>query len=374
MQTISVAKRLKEAQLDPSIIRRGVIQPSTKHKHNLKCILLFSNANPIRNKNCLGYACSFCPEQLPEAWDLKNHFLNEHNDEKQITDMCGKVLQVVVKLDITCLNCSICDLDLPGIEELLIHLKKEHELFVFTDIEVQFLPVKFETPGIRCFVCQTEYMTFKLLQEHMVTHFGQHICTECGHAFMNERHLSNHWKRGHKLANLKCDQCDKVFDTKSKMRGHQLRTHLGRTKRSKCHLCNERFAGYWKKVTHMVKEHGAPPVVLKCQACDKNFSNQRALSKHTRKHHLLERRHKCNECEKSFYCTSSLKEHMTKHTGLKLYQCDVCSKSFARRFTLIQHLRIHADDRRYACEFCGRAFVQKYSWRSHLQSQHGQVC
>ncbi|CAH4034472.1 unnamed protein product [Pieris brassicae] len=344
---------------------------TTKDKQNLKYILLYSNANPIRNKDSLGYGCGFCPEQYQEPLDLKKHFFKEHNDERLIKFMSDRLFEHVVKLDITTLNCAICNVHVSDLDELITHLKIQHRKKVFTDIKTPILPFKFDTPELRCAVCSTEYTTFKLLQEHMSSHFGNYICNICGHSYMSEKLLAGHLKR-HKVADVKCDQCDKVFANIFRMRDHQKRTHLGQTKRNKCLICLERFTDYWKKVEHMVKEHGAPPVVLNCQACDKVFHNQRALSMHTKKDHLMERPHKCEECEMKFFNKSGLQRHMAKHTGLRLFQCDVCFKSYGRKNTLREHMRIHADDRRFVCGHCGQAFVQKCSWRSHMRSKHGE--
>lgn len=371
VRMITIKRETLEPRLQLKLIQHGSNNGNTQHKQNLKHILLYSNANPIRNKDSLGYGCGFCPEQYPEPMNLKEHFHNEHNDERLVKFMSNRLFDLVVKLDITSLTCTICDAIVPDLDELLMHLKTEHEKKVFTDIKTPILPFKFDTPELRCAVCNNEYTTFKLLQEHMSSHFGNSICNICGQSYMSEKLLRSHLKR-HKIADVKCDQCDKVFANTGRMREHQKRTHLGQSKRNKCQICLERFTDYWKKVEHMVKEHGAPPVVLKCQACDRVFQNQRKLSSHTKRDHLMERPHKCEECEMRFFNKGGLQRHMAKHTGLRLFQCDVCFKSYGRKNTLREHMRIHADDRRFSCGHCGQAFVQKCSWRSHMRSKHGE--
>ncbi|CAH2100619.1 unnamed protein product [Euphydryas editha] len=347
------------------------LSESKKNQQNLKLILLNSNANPIRNKDSLGYGCAFCHEQFPEPTNLKKHFLDEHNSDRLIKYMSGKLFDHVVKLDITYLNCALCNRDISKLEDLMSHLKSEHGKEIFTDIKSSIVPFKFDTPELRCAVCSAEYLNFKLLQEHMNSHFGNHICPICGGGYMTERLLGTHIRR-HKNGEFKCDECEKVFGNKEKLKEHQKRTHLGLGKRNKCLVCNERFLDYWKKVDHMVKVHGAPPVVLKCHACERTFRNQRALARHTKKDHLLERKHKCEECEMKFFSKSNLQRHMAKHTGIRQFRCDICFKAYGRKNTLREHMRIHADDRRFACVHCGQAFVQKCSWRSHMRSKHGE--
>ncbi|CAK1554352.1 unnamed protein product [Leptosia nina] len=367
-----VERGVREPKANVKIAQRSITtNEAKKNQANLRHILLNSNANPIRTKDSLGYVCGFCPEQFLEPTDLKKHFLNEHKDERFIKFMSTRLFEHVVKLDITYLNCALCKRDLSNLDELLSHLKQQHAKDVHTDIKCPILPFKFDSTELRCAVCSTEYTNFKLLQEHMNSHFGKFTCDVCGHRFMTEKLLLSHERR-HKTGEYKCDQCEKVFINSGRLREHKNRAHFGMAKRNKCQICLEKFMDYWKKVDHMVQAHGAQPVVLNCQACNRVFHNQRALSRHTKKDHLMERRHKCEECDMTFFSTSCLKRHMTKHTGSRDYQCDICFKAYGRKTTLREHMRIHADDRRFACGHCGQAFVQKCSWRSHMRSKHGE--
>lgn len=332
--------------------------------------MLHSNASAVRSKLSHGYSCAFCAEQFALPADLKKHSLQEHNNDKLIKVMASRMLEHIVKLDITALACALCNINLRTLDELIKHLKEEHSKTVYTEVKSQILPFRFDTDELRCSVCTVQFSTFKLLQEHMSTHFPNYLCSICGAAFVTERLRSGHEKR-HGDGEHKCEECEKTFSTPQKKRMHKMRTHLGFGKRNKCHFCDEKFMDYWKKMSHMVKEHGLPPVVLKCKACERTFNNQRALAYHTKKDHLLERKHKCSECDMSFFGIGRLKEHMTKHTGLRQFKCEICFKEYGRRHTLREHMRIHANDRRFVCTHCDQSFVQKCSWRSHMRSKHG---
>lgn len=374
MRTIKIERQSETPRVELKIIR-GSKKPrqteARKNQQNLITILLNSNANPIRSKDSLGYGCAFCPEQFPEPTDLKKHFLVEHNSDRLIKYMTSRLFEHVVKLDITYLNCALCNTDMASLDDFMNHLKTVHKKEIHTNLRSSILPFKFDTPQLKCTICATEYLNFKLLQEHMNTHFGTHICHICSRGFVTERLLATHIRR-HNNGEFKCDQCNKVFGNSERLKEHQKRVHLGFNKRNKCMVCNERFMDYWRKVDHMVKVHGAPPVVLKCQACERTFLNQRALARHTKKDHLMEKKHKCEECEMRFFSKSSLSRHMAKHTGLREFRCEVCFKMYGRKNTLREHMRIHADDRRFACSHCGQAFVQKCSWKSHMRSKHGE--
>lgn len=351
-------------------IKRGQTLDLAQNEQNLRIILRNSNASPIQRRDYYGYGCAVCPKTVPSAGELKKHFLEEHSNPAMLKNLSGQLVKKVVKLDITGLNCNLCKKDLSRLEDFMEHLKTEHKKAVYTDVRNLLLPFKFDVEEYRCAVCSVQHATFKLLQEHMHAHYRNYICEICAQGFVSEHSLASHVNR-HGTGEFKCDQCDKCFINEIKRREHIRRTHLGKNKMNKCKFCEERFVDYWKKMNHMVTEHGVPPLELPCHACERTFKNQRALARHTRKDHLMEKKHQCTECEMKFFSKSSLMKHMTKHTGAKEFKCDVCFKAYGRKNTLREHMRIHADDRRFACDFCGQAFVQKCSWRGHMRSKHG---
>uniref|UniRef100_A0A2A4K7B4 C2H2-type domain-containing protein n=1 Tax=Heliothis virescens TaxID=7102 RepID=A0A2A4K7B4_HELVI len=331
---------------------------TVKNRANLRHILLNSNANTIRCKDALGYGCSFCPKQFQDPTVLKKHCLDEHNSDKLILRMTAKIFEYVIKLDITYLNCALCDEDFDQLDEFMVHLKNVHNKPMCLDVKSYILPFRFDTPALKCVMCLAEFNSFKLLQEHMNSHFANYFCEICGAGFVTDRLRVSHVRR-HESGEYKCDQCEKTFANKIRLREHNKRTHLGFSARNKCPYCSEKFNDYWKKMDHMIKEHGVEQPVLKCSACDRTFSTQRSLSVHTKKDHLMERRHKCTECDMRFFGMSGLKKHMTKHTGLRQFRCEICLKAYGRKNTLREHMRIHANDRRFVCVHCGQAFVQK---------------
>lgn len=357
-------------RITPAPVSGNLLTETVKNQHNLAVILLNSNANPIRCKDSLGYGCAFCTKQFLQPTTLKKHFLDEHNNDRFIKFMSRRVFENVVKLDITYLCCALCDTEFSQLNDFIKHLKTTHKKEVYEDVKSEILPFKFDAPELKCAICSTEYSSFKILQTHMNQHFANYVCNICAGGFVTERLLQNHINR-HGNGEHKCSQCDKTFPTLNKKQGHIQRVHLGLNKRNKCNYCDERFVDYWQKVKHMVKIHGEPPVVLKCQACERTFNNQRVLSRHYKKYHLLERRHPCLECDMKFFHRSDLIKHTTKHTGLRQYSCDICKKSYGRKNTLREHMRIHNDDRRHKCEYCGQGFVQKCNWRGHMKSKHG---
>ncbi|XP_034838123.1 zinc finger protein 260-like isoform X23 [Maniola hyperantus] len=387
----SKAKKTKASEGEPSVKRTRVTRkknvrqqaeakkklkenvPETKkNQHNLKTILHYSNSNPIRNKDALGFGCQFCSEQFPEPKKLKEHFLQEHKIKELFALINCRLFEYFVKLDITDLKCTLCYKTLDKLEDFMDHITAEHNIEVYKEFKSVIVPFKFDTEKLTCVECNKEFVCFKHLLEHMTIHFSNYMCSVCGKGFVTDRLYMRHVRR-HTAEELKCKDCDKVFGTKEKLRNHQYTVHLGNRKGSRCLVCNKKLLNYWQKIDHMVKVHGVPELVLACHICEKTFKDQRKLTLHIKKDHLLERKHKCQECQMMFFSSTRLKIHMAKHTGLRQFKCDICLKAYGRKNTLREHMRIHANDRRYACEHCGQAFVQNCSLRSHRRSKHGIV-
>ncbi|XP_052757171.1 zinc finger protein 208-like [Galleria mellonella] len=342
--------RKRKRKDDASVLR--------KHYVNIREILKHSNATPIRSRGGIGYACSFCTDQYPDPADLKRHTLEIHNDLSKASFMQrNRLFEYFVRLDITELICKICGINIDTLENLMAHLKSDHQIKIFTDIKNHILPFKFETKSLQCFMCLNVFNKFKSLLEHMNSHYKNYVCNTCQAGFVNMRQLTNH-RPSHKTGTFKCGYCDKVFDTQAKRRGHEKGVHIYKNVLHKCGYCNERFTLPRLKDEHLKSVHGVR-ISFNCQACDKTFNSTKLLNSHTKRDHLMERFFKCKQCDKEFFAVGQLKNHMLSHTGEREYKCDVCLKSYGRKYTLKEHMRIHADDRRFKCEHCGQAFVQK---------------
>lgn len=373
--TVTVVKkkgnpRFTEELLRVRPLKEAEKQEMDKHLENIRNILLHSNATPIRRHTGNGYVCSFCPEHFTVPRDLKIHTQQKHDDSTKSNFMKGCTLSYyAAKLDITHLKCEICGQDIVGLEPLMNHLQFAHNKTIHTDIKNHILPFKFVGDTLKCVLCPEISDHFKLLQSHMNVHYDNHYCEICSSPFVNKRALNNHMAR-HKQGEFSCKFCAKVFDTNDKKFNHEKYVHIHSYKRNKCPHCDEKFTSYSQRNEHMVKLHGVEPRVLNCMACDKTFTSKEALTRHTRRDHLLERKHECEHCDMKFYGKKQLRFHMLKHTGEKQHKCDVCSKAFGRKYTLKEHLRIHTGDRRFKCEQCEQSFVQKCSWKNHMWTRH----
>lgn len=258
-----------------------------RNRINLHVILMFSNATLIKIIDSSCYHCAFCNEHFLDPATLKHHNLRLHRNKQSImTHCCAKMFKNAVKLDITGLNCKICSEEIESLAELMIHLKNVHRKLIFSKFKSQLIPFKFETEYFTCIECKQEYRTFKLLQEHMSSHFANYICEICGASFILERLRTAHQKiHEESTKEFKCTLCKKTFPTLGKRKMHIQRMHKMGGKVSKCNFCHERFADYWKKMEHLVEVHGMPPLESKCETCGIVFKNRGVLNRHVKKDH-----------------------------------------------------------------------------------------
>ncbi|XP_069363876.1 gastrula zinc finger protein XlCGF26.1-like [Maniola hyperantus] len=360
----------------PKIIddKPSVMTEKTKHYTNFEAVLAHSNATPIRSHDGFAYTCCFCTDQYTNPAELKKHTLMTHDNSDERRDFMKKqcTYDYLLKLDITELKCKICDQSIDTLELLFDHFQNEHKKKICRDIKNQIFPFKFDGEDHKCVMCLLVFSKFKVLLEHMHTHYRNFVCEVCDYGCNNMRRMYNH-KQLHKTGSFECGKCNKVFETHQRMSTHMNAVHKYKNKPNKCGICNERFNSGPMKDKHMVTLHGMSPVIRKCSACDKTFTSQNLLRTHTKKFHLMERRFQCTECDMTFFAKTTLQYHMLKHTGKKDFQCDVCLKWFTRKYALTEHMRIHMNDRRFTCLQCGRGFVQKCSWRSHMRTVHGEI-
>ncbi|XP_055641778.1 uncharacterized protein LOC129778726 [Toxorhynchites rutilus septentrionalis] len=134
--------------------------------------------------------------------------------------------------------------------------------------------------------------------------------------------------------------CDKVFNSKTAVRYHELQHK------------NER--------------------PYKCLQCPKNFFTSSALKVHERLH-SGEKPYKCEECGRAFRQWGDMKYHQSSiHSNEKTHQCEFCGKKFARRYSLVLHRKIHLNEKNHVCDICNKAFRASSYLQSHRMIHTGE--
>ncbi|XP_053693659.1 uncharacterized protein LOC128741703 [Sabethes cyaneus] len=134
--------------------------------------------------------------------------------------------------------------------------------------------------------------------------------------------------------------CDKVFNSKTAVRYHELQHK------------NER--------------------PYNCLQCSKNFFTSSALKVHERLH-SGEKPYKCEECGRAFRQWGDMKYHQSSiHSNEKTHQCEFCGKKFARRYSLVLHRKIHLNEKNYVCDICNKAFRASSYLQSHRMIHTGE--
>ncbi|CAK1554349.1 unnamed protein product [Leptosia nina] len=342
-----------------------------KHWINLREILKWSNATPIRSYGGRGYLCCYCSEQFLDPRDLKAHTSQYHEG---IDDACftkkTHLNGYCIKLDITNLCCNICGEEIDDVEILLDHLSNDHDRTIFTDIKSLIVPFKFRNEELQCYICNEKFGAFKVLLAHMNVHIRNFVCEVCDAGFVNIKQLRGH-AESHKTGTYKCEVCGKIFSTIRACSFHVNRVHRNSFV-NKCGYCSQVFKECRQKQKHQLEVHGIG-AVMNCEYCDRTFKTQSTYRIHVNRDHLKVRKFSCTMCERRFFKVSDLHDHMVRHTGERIFKCEVCQKAFARRKTLREHNRIHLNDKRFKCEHCGQGFVQKCNWRTHMRTKHGEI-
>ncbi|RVE51600.1 hypothetical protein evm_003732 [Chilo suppressalis] len=163
-----------------------------------------------------------------------------------------------------------------------------------------------------------------------------------------------------------CKNCDKAYNTKSKLRNHRHKYHSSRE--HQCKVCQTKVLGWFGLQTHMATHNKD---LFECDICSKAYKHAHSLSKHRDSH--LEKTHPCSECPKKFGSQKLLKIHMKSHERAqrgRTFRCSYCAKGFYEAYTLQYHERTHRNERPFKCEICDTSYGTNSSLKRHLKVSH----
>lgn len=273
-----------------------------------------------------------------EIGQLRTHLLELHNNVKEELKTMKRYPRSL-QIDITNLNCNLCNVNLINIEDLCNHFQRIHKRVVYKECIADY---KVNCSPYVCHLCGKEFHVFRTLTTHLNEHYAYCICDVCGKSFLNTKRLKVH-KRTHENGNFPCSECGKVLKTKISKANHIETVHSKRV--IKCQICFKPMKHYNDRIKHMSEEHNITHK-FNCPICAREYNIKHYLATHIRQTHGHKNK-KCLECGMAFITNHGLKKHMQKHSGVKEFTCDVCSKSYARSYTLKEHMRVHGNDRQF---------------------------
>lgn len=308
------------------------------------------------------YYCVYCRQQFTDPVELREHTMN--HDPLAYKDLPRKKTP---QIDTIRIDCRLCSLPIPTLEELKAHLTAHGKRLHPTAND--FLAFRL-TPGrLTCTECPSSFGFFHALKKHMAVHFGTCVCDICGAHYFQERMLLLH-QRGHRETDERypCPECGKMFRSK-----HNRYLHVARTHRQEpaypCPKCDEVLFSYTLRYRHLIEAHGDVRR-FQCEQCDRAYDSRKSLREHNRRSHLKIMRHQCDLCDKRFYLPSRLREHMAAHNGERNYRCECCGKSYPRLRGLKVHMQTHSAEKKYRCELCSASFTQNVNLKNHMKRQH----
>ncbi|CAH2067504.1 unnamed protein product, partial [Iphiclides podalirius] len=190
-------------------------------------------------------------------------------------------------------------------------------------------------------------------------------CVECGAAFGYPRSLALHaisHRRKTSSKGYACDLCGKVLNHPSSVVYHKQAAHAGQ--RFVCGTCGKHFRHKQLLQRHQLVHSQLRPFA--CKSCNATFKTKANLINHQLLHSGI-KKYSCEICKHKFAHKTSLTLHMRWHTGVKPYSCKMCGKCFSQKGNLLEHERIHTGEKPYQCAWCPRRFTTSSQHRLHAR-------
>ena len=245
--------------------------------------------------------CTLCGQAFELTRNLKIHEFKKHGIASEYTskrmgdvkiqcDKCQETFDTTSTLNNhakSCSNdniktfpCTLCEMQVVAGNVFLIHMKIDHS---------QINAVLCDLCG-RC-LCSRGALSYHLKATHEKKFDS--ICETCGKCFANDSWLKDHIKTVHKDGGVKCDYCEKKFNSKSNKRAHENRFH---TKKNQypCDQCD--FVAFIKFHLNSHKQRVHEKIKnVPCPQCDQKVINNYELKRHIMIFHVG--KYACDKCD-----------------------------------------------------------------------------
>lgn len=194
-------------------------------------------------------------------------------------------------------------------------------------------------PLIKCSYCPSTYMHEKEKRIHekkMHLNCGKEYNCHCGRNFTSSSSYYFHKASVHDLGDFPCTSCEKVLNSKTKLKAHEARHH---GPKQPCEVCGL-MVGTGKLYSEHLKCHKS----IKCtvEGCNKQFTSQHVYRNHMKLEHSDQKEVPCPTCNVMYPSMFRLKKHISRQHGKQL-SCEVpdCGFSTARREKIKKHYKNH---------------------------------
>ena len=310
------------------------------------------------------HECEHCGKSFGDRSNMVQHIksIHEENSEK-----------------ITCSTCfkSFMNTKYAKLHERRVHKKdlvecdECNETFDRYYLKSHIAQVHEQKSKIKCEICDKmiggnkQHLVIHMKKVHSNTLEEEYKCAHCDKMFHTKEKLIRHIQYLHEtiiITNV-CNLCNKRFQSKGKLKAHQLSWHSSKMDQNshKCHICDFLFVEKYKLQIHIRDIHEKKKNNIVCNQCDNKFVSDYSLRSHVELVHKNMKAHQCQECKSYFFNVNELKNHIERvHKKIKNQSCQVCGYLGFGKKDINKHIQYYHKvsncDKTNECSFCHKIF------------------